>query len=99
MIKSFHDLSKFIYYLNGCFVLFKDFIYLFIKDTQRETERGREKQSLFREPDVGLNPRTPGLRPGPKAGTKPQSHPGIPHISYCILTDTHKESVTYILKL
>ena len=27
---------------------------------------------------MGLDPRTPGLCPGPKAGTKPLSHPGIP---------------------
>ena len=27
---------------------------------------------------MGLNPGTPGSRPGLKAGTKPLSHPGIP---------------------
>ena len=27
---------------------------------------------------MGFNPGTPGSRPGPKAGTKPLSHPGIP---------------------
>ena len=27
---------------------------------------------------MGLDPETPGPRPGPKAGTKPLSHPGIP---------------------
>ena len=27
---------------------------------------------------MGLDPGTPGLRPGEKAGTKPLSHPGIP---------------------
>ena len=26
----------------------------------------------------GLDPGTPGSHPGPKAGTKPLSHPGIP---------------------
>ena len=26
-----------------------------------------------------LDPGTPGLRPGPKAGAKPLSHPGIPN--------------------
>ena len=53
-----------------------------MRDTQRERERERhrqrEKQAPFREPDVGLNPRTPGLCPGLKAGAKPLSHPGIP---------------------
>ena len=27
---------------------------------------------------MGLDPRTPGSRPGPKAGAKSLSHPGIP---------------------
>ena len=30
------------------------------------------------EPDMGLYSGTPGPRPGPKAGAKPLSHPGIP---------------------
>ena len=48
-----------------------------MRDTQRERERGRdrerqrererEKQAPCRKPNVGLNPRTPGSRPGPKA--------------------------------
>ena len=54
-------------------------------DTQRERERARErqrhrqreKQAPHREPYVGLDPRTPGSCPGPKAGAKPLSHPGI----------------------
>ena len=32
------------------------------------------------KPDAGLDPGTPGSRPGPKAGAKPLSHPGIPFI-------------------
>ena len=49
-------------------------------DRQTETERGREreKQAPCREPDVGLNPGTPGSLPGLKAGAQPLSHPGIP---------------------
>ena len=34
---------------------------------------------MHREPDVGLDPRFPGSRPGPKAGAKPLRHPGIPN--------------------
>ena len=62
----------------------KDFIYLFRRDTEREKERERqrhrqrEKQAPCREPNVGLDPETPGSRPGPKVGAKPLSHPGIP---------------------
>ena len=37
-------------------------------------ERQREKQAPCREPDVELDPRTPGSHPGPKAGAKPLSH-------------------------
>ena len=33
---------------------------------------------MHREPDVGFDPRSPGPRPGPKAGAKPLRHPGIP---------------------
>ena len=39
----------------------------------------REKQAPCREPNVGLDHRTPGSRPGPKIGAKPLSHPGIPY--------------------
>ena len=43
-----------------------------------DRDRQREKQAPCREPDVGLNPRTPGSHPGAKASAKPLSHPGIP---------------------
>ena len=36
----------------------------------------------MREPDAGLDPGTRGSCPGPKAGTKLLSHPGIPRIQY-----------------
>ena len=42
-------------------------------ETQVEGEAGSCK-----EPDGGLDPGTPGSRPGPKAGAKPLNHPGIP---------------------
>ena len=54
--------------------------------TQREREREAETQaegeagSMHREPDVGLDPGSPGSRPGPKAGAKPLRHPGIPSL-------------------
>ena len=40
------------------FLIFKDFIYLFVKDRERERQRcrQREKQAPGREPDVGLSP-------------------------------------------
>ena len=62
------------------FKILKDFFYLFMRDTERGTEtQAREKQVPCREPDVGLDPRTSGSRPEPKADTQPLSHPGILH--------------------
>ena len=55
-----------------------------MRDTQRERQRykQREKQAQCREPDMGLDPGTPGPHPEPKANTEPPrlSHPGIPGV-------------------
>ena len=52
-------------------------------DTERERQRHRqrEKQALCREPDVGLDPETPGSRPEPKADSQPLSQPGVPDVT------------------
>ena len=47
----------------------------------REREAEREAGSMHWEPDVGFDPGSPGLRPGPKAGAKPLRHPGIPDLT------------------
>ena len=56
--------------LSFPFLFFKRF-YLFIYERHRETERQRhmqkEKQAPCREPDMGLDPRSPGSCPGLKA--------------------------------
>ena len=52
-----------------------------------DIEREREKQAPCREPNVGLDPGTPGLHPGPKAGAKLLSHPGVP-LRFMILMGT-----------
>ena len=64
--------------------IFKDFIYLFMGDTERERQRHRqlEKQAPRREPDVGLHPRTLGSRPEPKADAQSLSHRGAPNRNY-----------------
>ena len=61
------------------FSLVKDFIYLFKRSTERERQRHRqrEKQAPCREPDVGLDPRTLGSHPEPKADAQPLSHSGV----------------------
>ena len=52
-----------------------------MRDTEREgvrqRHREREKQAPCREPNVGLDPRTPGSCPGWKA-SEPLSHLSIP---------------------
>ena len=61
----------------------------------RERERGAETQAegeagfMHQEPDAGLDPGSPGSRPGPKAGAKPLSHPGIPLLEYSFLGALH----------
>ena len=53
---------------NFFFLFFYDFIYLFMnRHTKRQRHRQREKQAPLREPDVGLDPWTPGPQPEPKA--------------------------------
>ena len=42
-------------------------------ERKRQRHRRREKQAPCPEPDVGLDPGTPGSHPGPKAATKPLS--------------------------
>ena len=62
--------------------IFFKIIYLFICERHRERERQRyrqrEKQAPCSEPDVGLDLRTWGSRPEPKADAQPLSHPGVP---------------------
>ena len=66
------------------FLFLKYFIYLFRRNTERERERERqshiqrEKQAPYREPVVGLDPRTLGSHHEPKADTQPLSHLGVP---------------------
>ena len=57
--------------------------YFFMIVTQREREAETQAEgkagSMHQEPDVGLNPGSPGSRPGPKADAKPLSHLDCPH--------------------
>ena len=53
--------------------------YLFMTDTERETETQAEgEEAPWREPNVGLDPRTPGSHPEPKADAQPLNYPGAP---------------------
>ena len=48
------------------------------RERERHIHRQRVKRTPCREPDVGLDPETPGSCPGSKAGAKPLSHSGTP---------------------
>ena len=70
-----------------------------MRNTEREGERNRhrqrKKQAPGREPDVGLDPRSPGSCPGLKAGTKPLSHPRIPRYDHFkIKFSSHHVNIT-----
>ena len=59
---------------------------MIVTEREREAEMQAEEEagSMHREPDVGLDPGSPGSCPGPKAGAKLLSHPGIPKDSVFI---------------
>ena len=58
-----------------------------MRDTERgrQKHRQREKQAPYTEPNVGLDPGTPGSRPESKADTQLLSHPGVPSLCFLIL--------------
>ena len=63
-------------------------MHLFIHERQREegrdTGRGESRLLAGSLPDVGLDPRTPGSRPEPKADAQLLSHPGVPYMIFFI---------------
>ena len=58
----------------------KYFIYSWETQKERRRHREREKQAPCREPNVGLDPGSPGSCPGLKAGAQPLMHPGCLNI-------------------
>ena len=49
-----------------------------MRDTHTERQRHRQREAPCGEPNVGLDPRTPGSRPGLKVDAQLLSHPGVP---------------------
>uniref|UniRef100_A0A8P0TFU2 Ragulator complex protein LAMTOR5 n=1 Tax=Canis lupus familiaris TaxID=9615 RepID=A0A8P0TFU2_CANLF len=49
-----------------------------MRDRERQRHRQKEKQAPFRDPHVGLDPGTPGSRPGLKTGAQPLNYPDVP---------------------
>ena len=69
--------------LVQCHFLKKDFIYLFMRDTQTEAETQAEGEAASPgETDVGLDPGTLGSCPEPKADAQPLSPPGVPKVIF-----------------
>ena len=71
----------------AAFIVFYFFLrFIYDREREAETQDGGEAGSMpgarrgTRSWDsiLGLNPGTPGSHPGPKAGAKLLSHPGIP---------------------
>ena len=65
------------------------------REREAETQAEGEAGSMYREPNVGFDPGSPGSRPGPKAGAKPLRHPGIPQqslLSICYIRGTMSAS-------
>ena len=48
------------------------------REREAETQAEGDAGSMHQEPDVGLDPRTPGSYPEPKADAQPLSPPGAP---------------------
>ena len=57
------------------------------REIEAETQAEGEAGSCG-EPDAGLDPRTPGSHPGPKADAPPLSHPGAPPEAFSSLQDS-----------
>ena len=74
MIQLFLTLNHLLRGVNSLTDFFFLRFYLFIHERHRQ----REKQAPCSEPDVGLDPASPGSHPGLKANAKPLSHQGIP---------------------
>ena len=63
-------------------ILIKILFYLFMRETERQRYRQREKQAPCEDPNVELDPRTLESCPEPKADAQPLSHPGALLDSY-----------------
>ena len=62
------------------FIFFTFYLFMIVREREREAETQAEGEagSMHWEPDVGLDPGSPGSRSGPKAGYKPLHHLGFP---------------------
>ena len=83
----FYSLLRILWHLNCTLFFFNFYLFMIVTHTEGEAETQAEGEAgpMHQEPDVGLDPGSPGSRPGSKAGAKPLRHPGIPTaLYYCI---------------
>ena len=70
-------------------LFFFEKIYLFIHETQTERERSRDTGRGRRRLPAGSPMRDSiphsGIRPEPKAGAQPPSHPGVPRTHFSMI--------------
>ena len=60
------------------FFFFKDFIYLFMRDTEREAETQAEGEAgSMQEARHGTQSQVSRIKPWAEGGAKPLSHPGV----------------------
>ena len=72
-------LSHFYYEQNSIFGSFNRILFIYLESDEHKQVGEEEADSLLsREPDVGLDPRTLGSRPEPKADPQPAGPPGRP---------------------
>ena len=64
---------------------FKDTIYLFMRDSQREAETGRGRSRLHAGARCGTRSWDPRITPWAEVGIEPLSHPGCPNYSFFFL--------------
>ena len=67
-------------FLLSFFVFLNFYLFMIVTHREREAETQAEGEagSMHQEPNVGFDPGSLGSHPGPKAGAKQLSHPGIP---------------------
>ena len=57
---------------------FLKIFFMIVTEREAETQAEGEAGFMHQEPKVGFDPRSSGSHPGPKTGTNPLHHPGIP---------------------
>ena len=74
-------------------------MYLLMTDREKQRHRQRDKQTPCKEPDAGLDLRTWGSRPEPKADAQLLSHLGALRFQFQTILRSWMYSVVFIVSL